>query len=294
MESSAANQSAEAKGAGAAHSLAPVEAEGEPCLENLRIDEGEVERLCGLEVHGLWVGSLWAGTYRLGLLKRSPLSLLMTEFLVTALAGMVSLPLGLLLGRNPADAVPDAARVAMPFVITVAVATGALLLLRHGWLARNRRRWRSLLGILDEIDRYHEVLKVLELLDQIQTFAPPDPICPVGPDSAPLNTPTHLADPAPAHPEPAILEALELTRDSLVTGLLADRLLRQQLSLSGRGLRSQRGARSRYADLVDHLDQNLSSLTAFDVGQQLTEEAQLLRDALQISVAVRRSITHKA
>jgi len=265
MKPSADNYSAEA-GAGAAHALSPAGAKGEPCLEALRIDGDEVERLCGFEVNGLWVGSLWAGTYRLGLLRRSPFSLVMTELLVAALASMVSLPLGLLLGRHSAGATADAP-VALPFVVTVVVATGGLLLLRQGILVRNRQHWRSLLGILDEIDRYHEVLEVLKLFDQMQTFA----------------------SPAPARPEPAVLEALILARDSLVTGLTADRLLRQQLS--GGGRRSQLGVRSRHTDLVNHLDQNLSSLTAFDVGQQLTEEAQLLRDALQISAAVRRSVT---
>lgn len=259
-------------------------------LHSLRISGSEVEQLCGLEANDLWVGSLWAGAYRFGALGRSPLSFLVTELLVIALAAMVSLPLGLLLVRNPASADPAAARAAIPFVITVATGMVSLLLLRHRRMAWNRQRWRSLLGILDEIDRYHETLKAVAFLNQLQRIHPPGPINPVNPDINPGNVKpgigldnahTTHSDLDPTL-DPATFEALALTRDSLVTGLLADRLLRQQ--------QSKQGNRSRYIDLLEHLDQNLATLTAFDASQQVTEAAQLLQDALQISVAVRHSL----
>lgn len=249
-----------------------------PGLKRLWIGWSEVERLCGLEVNELWVGSLWAGAYRLGASRRSPLSFIFTELLVIALAAMVSLPLGLLLGRNPAGASPDAARAVLPFVITVAIAMGSLLLLRYRRLGQNRKRWRSLLGILDEMDRYHETLNAIALLDQLQEIHPLGPIPPLRPGLACSD-----AEATSAQLDSATLEALTLTRDSLVTGLLADRLLRQQ--------QLRQGGRSRYLDLLDHLDHNLATLTAFDASQRVTEEAQLLQNALQISVAVRRSIT---
>ena len=262
----------------AAHSLSPTQQASQPCLKTLRIDWSEVERFCGLEANDLWVGSLWAGAYRLGALRRSPLSLIVTELLVIALAGMVSLPLGLLLVRNPAGASPDAARAAIPFVITVAIGMGTLLLLRYRQMAKNRKRWRSLLGILDEVERYHDTLKAIELLDQLQDIHPSSPISTFRPDVAVKDA--HATQPSL---DSATFEALALTRDSLVTGLMADRLLRQQ--------QARPGGRARYIDLLEHLDHNLATLTAFDANQQITEEAQLLEDALQISVAVRRSIT---
>lgn len=255
----------------AAHSLVPATqlSADRSKLDHLRIDWSEVERLCGLEANDLWVGSLWAGAHRSGAFKRSPLSFIITELLVIALAGMVSLPLGLMLVRNPATTSPETARAAIPFAITVTTGMGLLLLLRYRCMAQNRKRWRSLLGILDEVDRYHDSLKALELLDQFQEITSP---------SVSLNT-AHTTQP---NRDPATLEALALTKDSLVTGLLADRLLRQQ--------QAKQGGRSRYIDLLEHLDQNLATLTAFDASQQVSEEAQLLHNALQISVAVRRTL----
>lgn len=264
----------------AAHSLSAIASESnfQPCLNNLRIDWSEVERFCGLEANDLWVGNLWAGAYRLGVLRRSPLSFIVTELLVIALAGMVSLPLGLLLLRNPAEASPDATRAAIPFVITIAIGMGTLLLLRYRQMAKNRKRWRSLLGILDEVERYHDTLKAIELLEQLQDIHPPGPISTLRSDVDAKDAYTTKAS-----LDPATFEPLALTRDSLITGLMADRLLRQQ--------QVRPGGRSRYIDLLEHLDHNLATLTAFDANQQVTEEAQLLEDALQISVAVRRSIT---
>ncbi len=268
----------------AAHSLPPTqpgsgsEQDSHTFFQSLKIDWSELEQLCGLETNDLWVGSLWAGAYRLGVLRRSPLSLIVTELLVIALAGMVSLPLGLLLVRNSASTDPEAARAAIPFVMTVAIGMSALLLMRYRRMTQNRKRWRSLLGILDEVDSYHDSLKALELLDQLQEIHPPGPISSFRP-----GIEFEEVQAAPSMLEPATFEALALTRDSLVTGLLADRLLRQQ--------QSQIGGRARYIDLLEHLDHNLATLTAFEASQQVTEEAQLLQDALKISLAVRRSIT---
>ena len=266
----------------AAHSLPSpsTDHEGQPSLENLRIAWSEVERLCGLEANDLWVDSLWAGAYRPGALQRSPLSFIVTELLVIALAGMISLPLGLLLVRNPASADPGAARAAIPFVLTVATGMGTLLLLRYRRMAQNRKRWRSLLGILDEVDRYHETLKAVEILDQLQEIQPPGPISSFRSDLELQDVKDFQT--TPPRLDSATLEALALTRDSLVTGLLADRLLRQQ--------QFKQHGRSRYIDLLEHLDHNLATLTAFDARQQATEEAQLLQDALQISAAVRHNI----
>lgn len=253
-------------------------------LKTLRIDWSEVEHLSGLEANELWVGNLWAGAHRLNVLRRSPLSFLCTELLIVVLAGMVSLPLGLLLVRNPASAGPEAARAAFPFAIALAVGTASLLLLRYRCMAKNRTRWRSLLAILDEIDRYHDSLKAFELLGQLQEIQTAAPIPPFSSSANDVST-------TQVHLDPAICEALMVTRDSLVTGLLADRILRQQRTQGKGRFQRQLASRSRYSHLIEHLDQNLVTLMAFDVNQQVTEEAQLLQNALQISAAVRRNMT---
>lgn len=226
----------------------------------LGLSREEIERCCALEVNDLWVGSLWGGAYRLGAWRRSPLAMLLTELLVLATLGVFSLPVGLgvvrLLGLSG-----SAQAAALPFSAAVAGTTLALSALRYAYLSHHRRRWRSLLHILEEVDRFQETLQAIELLDQLGGLQGDRP--------------------APAA-DGATIQALSLTRDSLVTGLLADQLLRQQ--------RQRRGALARCIDLVEHLDQNLATLHAAEAQQQAVQSAVLLRDALQIGIAVRQSL----
>ena len=269
----------------------------------LLIRPHEIEQLCGLEVNDLWVGSLWAGAYRTGMWRRSPLALLGTELLVLALAAMVSLPLGLLLVRNHAGADLNTPRAALPFALTVAGGTAGLWLLRHRYMAKNQQRWRSLLAILDEVDRYHASLKAYDLLAQLQTIHGSSSTSrfegrlnsqwEASGDSGSAEESFSLFMPAPhreSELDPAIDEALLLTRDSLTTGLMADQLLRKQQDSAKTLGRNRDGERARYSSLVEHLDQNLITLTAFDASQQVAEDAQLLQEALQISAAVRRNM----
>ena len=222
-------------------------------VAELYFSAAELEGLCGLEVTSHWIGSPWAGAYRLGYLNRHLLlKTILLEGLLLGLSAIATLPLslGAMLRLDGSAAV---------FGLVLAASTLTLLLLRQGLLRRNRGRWRSLLNLLEAVDRFHESLAAVELLRSLDHL-----------NSAP---PSSLSPQLP----PATLSSLLLTRDSLVTGLMTERLLR-----------SHQPALSRCHELLYHLEDNWAELQRLDAARQVKGEE--LQEAMEISSSVRREL----
>jgi hypothetical protein len=222
-------------------------------LQDLRFGSREIESLSGLEVSDRWIGGIIGGVYRFSQLQHLVdwLGWLLFEGIAAALLFVFTLPIGLAfshLGGSEAQGT----------VILLSSMGGSTLigmLLWNGYMVRQGRSLQSFMHLLDEIDRYHDVLDAVAILEQLQSVQD-------------------------RQPQPASrLETLQLTRDCLVAGLKTERILRGQL-----------GRRSQTEAGLLQLEHNLTTLQALALQEQADEYSTLLAQALQIGQSVREEL----
>ena len=225
-------------------------------LADLRMTDAEIERLTGFEVNELFLGGLIGGVYRPSLF-RQPKRLFMfaiTELVVTAILFVFTIPIGIFLTNTAGIS-------ALPEILKfLQVTVGMTVLGSIAWnlyMKLALKRFKPLLHLLDAVDRYHEVLEAVQVLDQLET----------------VQRSIHSSQ------RGEILEALRLTRDNLVSGLMTEKILRDN-----------RGLLARRSELVDAIETNLITLRALEISAQATQYAQLLNEALEIGVSVQREI----
>jgi hypothetical protein len=215
-------------------------------LQNLRLSTREIEQWSGLEVGDRWVGGLLLGIYRFSKLQQTLdwVGWLLFELVTAALLFVFTLPIGLGMARI----VPSNRVMLVSMGVSTLTGMGAL----YGYRVRKGRSLQTLLHLLDEIDRYHEVLAAIAVIDQ-------------------------LAVAQGAVPQAERYETLQLTRDCLVTGLKTERILREQRS----GL-AQDGAA--------HLEQSLTLLKTLDLQAQADEYSEILQQSVGIAERVRQEL----
>jgi hypothetical protein len=214
--------------------------------QNLRLSSREIEQWSGLEVGDRWVGGLLLGVYRFSKLQH-PLDWvgwLLFEGATAALLFVFTLPIGLGMQRF----VPST-RV---MLASMGVATVGGMVALYGYRGRKGRSLQTLLHLLDEIDRYHEVLGAISVVDQ-------------------LAVAQGKVSPTEHH------ETLQLTRDCLVTGLKTERILREQNSRMGQ-------------DGAAHLEQSLVLLKTLDLQTQADEYAGILQQSVAIAERVQQEL----
>lgn len=229
-------------------------------LKALQISDAEIERFSGFEVSPIFVGSVLGGVYRSSIFKKPGrlFSLALTELIVSALVFTLTLPVGLFATRNSA-----AQGIQDPIMILkfLAVTLGLTVAIVIGWnlyMTWRGKSLQSLMHLLDEVDRYHEVLDAIALLDQLETAG---------------HSPIHADDRA------EMLEALRLTRDSLVAGLMTEKILRESRSLM-----------ARRHELIAGIENNLTLLKTMEMHHEADDYAQFLNEALKIGASVHQAV----
>lgn len=220
-------------------------------IKNLQITEQDLERVTGREITRLFIGSV----YRISLLNNPKylVPFLTSEAITLFLIAIFSLPISILLFQSLGKSI-DTRQEQIGFAIFVFL---LVLILFAGWnfVAWMRAKKLSCLShLLDEVDKYNQVIAAVDLCDRLKS---------VGNQSANLN---HRED---------ILQALELTRDSLICGLTTEKILREHR----RFLSGQR-------ELFQNIEQNLIALKSLDVQNQADQYSSLLSDALVIGMNV--------
>ncbi len=230
-----------------------------PHLENLKITARELERLTGWDVGSIFLGGVLGGVYRPSALRnpRQLATFCLTEVIVFLLLVAFTLPVSLAILTHSGTGISQLSSV----IQFLGVSLGLALLVMLGWNAYMwlaGKRLRGLMELLDEIDRYHEVLAAIAVLDQLESVR---------------QDQIRLSD------RLEVLEALHLTRDSLIAGLTTERILRQN-----RGLLARRHA------LLDSIETNLTALKSLEVKHQAQEYAQILNQALEIGMTVHQEM----
>jgi hypothetical protein len=224
-------------------------------IKNLQITEQDLERVTGKEVSRLFIGS----TYRASVLKsrKCLVPFLLSEAITLFLISIFSLPITILLFQafgKPINNRQDQ----IGFAVFVCVLALILFASWNFFAWIKAKKMTCLSHLLDEVDKYNQVIFAVDICDRLKS---------VGNQSANLN---HRED---------ILQALELTRDSLICGLTTEKILREHHSfLSDR------------RTLFANIEQNLIALESLDVQNQADQYSSLLSDALVIGINVQREM----
>ncbi|WP_445245787.1 hypothetical protein [Microcoleus sp. OTE_8_concoct_300] len=224
-------------------------------LDELKIPEKELEDLSGIALSDGFA----ADFYRPAALRdgKKLFSLLLNELLIFCLTLVVSLPVALLANQHNVGSFSDAEI----FVRVLQITLGLSLAITVAW---NVYKWvkakplATLAGLLDEVEKYHEVIQALDIIDRL---------------TAAGNLQANLINRGDA------IEALQITRESLVCALRTERILRENKDFIGR----------RY-ELFANIESNLAALMAVDVSDRATEYGRLLNEALEIGMSVHKEV----
>ncbi len=225
-------------------------------LEDLIISQDQLEQLTELEVGKIFIG----GVVRPSAL-RSPGQLgsfLVAEFSILAVVFIVCLGLGLVIVRSWANFSNLFGLIAVVIGVTIAVAIAW-----NGYQWQRYKALKTLSHLLDEVDRHNDIVQTIRVMDELRLAQSPAAA------SSMLN-------------RTEIIAALQATRDSLISALMTERILRCHQTVLQQG-----------RDLMGSIETNLAALQALHVSNQATEYQQFLQEALEIGLAVQQEMTIK-
>jgi hypothetical protein len=217
-------------------------------LDNLRSSQRELDELTGLDIGEVSMG--WAYRQRAFHPSRR-LAWLAEQLLTVGVALIFCVPVTLLLTRAISGNNVQAVWRWLPVGVVGAVALSLAWTL-YRW--RAGRQLRVLSHLLDDIDRFHEVVAAVEILQALE---------------ATKANRLNLESPQ------AVIEALHLTRESLVCGLMSEKIMRQHQRII-----------ARRADMFSSVERNLAMLQRLQVSDEASEYSRLLNEALQIGTSV--------
>jgi hypothetical protein len=213
----------------------------QPDLIGLEISKGELRRLTGFDPEDVFRPSIMADREkRLGfLLNEGLVAIALTPIIVGFIYAFLILP-----------TIGSSIKLGILLLILVPI---AVILGRSLW-----RRFtcpQVLTILLDEVDKYHEVIKTIDIHDQLATTG---------------NSQNSLND------RDKVLAAMQLIREDLVRALKSERILRDNKKL--------------LANNQELFVNNLANLQALEVSSQAGEYAQILNQSLQIALDVQAEI----
>lgn len=222
-------------------------------LDNLRITQRELDQLTDLDISEVTMG--WA--YRQSAFRpQQRLAWLSEQILTLGVALIFCVPVTLILVRAISGDNMQAVWRWLPFGAIGAIA------LTFTWSVYRWQAGKGLLTLshlLDEIDRFNEMVAAVEILKELGVAK-----------TSRLNLEN----------QQEVIEALHLTRESLVCGLMTERVMRKHQRFM-----SQR------AEMFSSIERNLATLQRLQVSDDASEYSRLLNEAIQIGTSVHRELS---
>ncbi|MBW4561852.1 MAG: hypothetical protein KME32_12000 [Mojavia pulchra JT2-VF2] len=213
----------------------------QPDLLGLEISKGELRRLTGFDPEDVFRPSIMADSEkRLGFFINELLvALALTPLIVGAIYAFIILPV-----------IGSSIKLGIILLILVPI---TVIVGRSLW--RQKTCPKALTILLDEVDKYHAVIKAIDINDQLETSG---------------NSQSSIND------RDQVIAALQLIREDLVRALKTERVLRDNKKL--------------LANNQELFVNNLANLQALQVSSQAGEYAQFLNQSLQIALDVQAEI----
>ncbi len=224
-------------------------------LKPLSITTSQLETLTELDIGQVFMG----GIVRPSALRstRRLLSFLITEGTVLVVIFIICLGLGLVVVRSW----PGLGDNLAVLLGLVAGLTGAIAIAWHSYQWTRYKTLKPLAHLLDEVDRHNDIVQAVQVMDELGTVP-----------AAALGLPNRSE----------VITALEATRDSLISALMTEKILRRHRSLI-----------QRRQALFSTIETNLATLQTLQINSQATEYQQFLQEALEIGLAVQREISNQ-
>ncbi len=223
-------------------------------LDNLRINQRELDKLTGLDIGDVTMG--WA--YRqTAFLPQRRLAWVSEQLLTVGVALVFCVPVTLLLSRAISGDDVNAVWRWMPVGGVGAIA------LTTTWTTYRWQEGKRLIvlsHLLDEIDRFNEMVAAVEILEELGSTQ---------------NSRLNLEN------RQEVIEALHLTRESLVCGLMTERVMRKHQRFM-----------ARRQEMFSSIERNLATLQLLQVSDEASDYGRLLNEAIQIGTSVHRELSN--
>jgi hypothetical protein len=213
----------------------------QPDLIGLEISKGELRRLTGFDPEDVFRPSVLRDS-------KKRLGFLMNEMLVTL--ALTPIIVGFIYAFIILPTIGSSIKFGILLLILVPI---PILVGRSLW--RQLTCPEGLTILLDEVDKYHDLISAIDINDQLAA-------------SGKVESSIHDRD--------KVTNALQLIREDLVRALKTERILRDNKKL--------------LANNQELFVNNLASLQALQVSSQAGEYAQLLNQSLQIAIDVQAEI----
>ena len=223
-------------------------------LDNIRINARELDKLTGLDISEVTMG--WA--YRqTAFAPHNRMAWLSEQLLSVGVALVFCVPVTLMMSRAISGDDMQAVWRWLPVGGVSAVAmTTAWTTYRY----QEGKRLIVLSHLLDDIDRFNEIVAAVEILEELGSTQ---------------NSYLNLEN------RQEVLEALHLTRESLICGLMTERVMRKHQRFM-----SQR------QEMFSSIERNLATLQLLQVSDDASDYGRLLNEAIQIGTSVHRELSH--
>lgn len=224
-------------------------------LDNLRIGSKELDKLTDLDISETTMG--WA--YRqTALSPQRRLAWFSDQLLTFGVSLIFCLPVTMLLTRAASG---DDMQAVWRWLPVGGLGAAALTTTWAGYRWREGKRLITLSHLLDEIDRFNETVSAVEILEELGSTQ---------------NSRLNLEN------RQEVLEALHLTRESLVCGLMTERVMRKHQRFM-----------ARRAEMFSSIERNLATLQLFQVSDEASDYGRLLNEAIQIGTSVHRELSEE-
>ncbi|PMB10839.1 hypothetical protein CEN49_03220 [Fischerella thermalis CCMEE 5273] len=212
----------------------------QPDLLGLEITKGELKRLTGVKLEDFLLPSMMAN-------REQRFAFLMKEvretlLLVLLIGGLMYALITLTIGSN----------IGLGIVLLIAVAIAVIV---GRWLWRRFRYPKSLIILLNEVDKFHTAVQALDNLDQLAVSE---------------NSENNFNE------RQTVITALELVREDLVRALKIERILRDNNKL--------------LPEQEELFVNNLANLQSLRISSSIGEYVQILNQSLQIDLDVQSQI----
>lgn len=184
--------------------------------------------------------------------KQCLTSILITELVLLILISIVILPLCLIIFRN-ISVFNDTKQ----FFITILISF-FIWILTNFYLLKQLLQIKSLAKLIEEIDQYNKVIQSFNILIQIKS-----------------NLANNSAD---LKQQETLIEALTITRNSLINALQVEAIFRQHQQLNNP------------YQLLNQLEEDFTNLMTFDLHSSWGEYETLLNETLEIGISIHKTI----
>jgi hypothetical protein len=187
---------------------------------------------------------------------RGWIDLVITEGMIAILSAIFCAPIAMLIARNFGTSGRGSEAIVLVQIggLATLVAFGLVNLLLWG----RSRQYQVLDRILEDVARYNDVIQAIKIFQELQSAQPTD---------AQLNE------------QNQVIQALTVTRESLLCAIMTDRILRK----------NQRFL-ARRQELFNNIEQNLVTLQALQVQNPADDYGQFLNEAIDIALSVRQEM----